>query len=113
MQEGQRHDRRRGEKRSEVWVATGSTDADAGLRLLRVSKKHIYIWTERPSSSDLCPSGLPRNLEFIKNWVSQAVCQCAAVISAGLLESLGVRGGASLYRVQQLRASYLVQLSSR
>lgn len=39
-----------------------------------------------PSSSPLCPSGLPRNLEFIKNWVSQAVCQYAAVISPGLLE---------------------------
>lgn len=38
VQEGQRHDRRRGEKRSEVWVATGSTNADAGLRLLRASK---------------------------------------------------------------------------
>lgn len=57
-------------------------------------KAHLYMdrAAVRPSSSDLCPSGLPRNLEFIKNWVSQAVCQYAAVISAGLLESSGVRG---------------------
>lgn len=40
-----------------------------------------------------------------QNWVSQAVCQCAALISPGLLESRGATA--------QLRAPYLVLLSSR
>lgn len=111
VQEGLRHDRRRGEKRSEVWVAAATPTLTLESNFYMHWKAHLYK-DKRPRSP---PAHRCAPLVCLAIWNLSKTGSAKLSVSMQRLfhQDFWRERGASLYRIQQLRASYLVLLSSR
>lgn len=113
VQEGQRHDRRRGEKRSEVWVAAATPTLALDSNFYRHRQAHLYM-DKRPCSP---PAHRCAPLVCLAIWNLSKTGSAKMSVSMQRLfhqDFWRVWGrGTSLYRIQKLGASYLVLPSSR